>query len=457
MHVDDDVVVQKVEALFDLDRFEECIALAKRHLYSSEIEDLPLYNYIINAYANLEEYVLADKFCDDALKEYPNISTFLYLKSLILFAQNKRKSAKTYVENALSMDGNNARYLALLARIYFALNQTRKAKKIIDKALALESNDLDFQLLNSLILYHLDNEKEAEAIINTILKQDPFHEGALDLKQKVFSTKMSARKSILAQLLRQNPFDKSYQKDIKFITFYYRYVPVMMIVSICFVYLYNIIYIEALSPLKPLIFFGVSVTAFIGAQDKRFNIPFLLIVSTIALYFDDAKPATYIGIFFLVIIYNYFFYALWIWLRILFEAIKDKTAQLKSKNKNVLFYFLVSYSFYEEDEVDWYTLKRYYASITLMMMGSLASFLLYQQFGVINTPLKLLLTSIFFIVAIKSAKNLLLTTVYTFMTVLIINHFKCDGGIIYCFFIALLSVPIFLGVSNYIKYRKENE
>ncbi len=456
MHNTNPVEIEKrVEALFDLGKFQECIKLAQTYLYTSEVKQWILYIYIIYAYHNLKKYALADTFCDEALGAYPDIGTFLYLKALTLLAQNKVKSAQTYIEKALAMDANNADYLSLYADIYLQLNKHKKAKEMIDKALVLESNNLDFQLLDSIILYHLDKDKEAEIIVNNILKQDPFNEAALDMKQTAFATKMGSKKGILAQLLRQNPFEQKYQKDMKFIKFYYRYIPAMMILSMLLTYLANSI--EWLTPIKPFILPIVGITAFIGAQDKRFNIPFLMLVSSIGLYFDNAASSAYLGAFILVILLDYFFYGLLILARAMIEVFKEKVEHLKSENMDIFNYVLISYPFYEEGKVDKHALKRYYTTMGVLIVGSLATFFLYRVFEVSNTPLQLSLIVIFLIVGTKSAKNLLLTAVYIFMTVLIINDFEYTGDMIYFLFTVLFGVSIFSGISSYIKRRRENE
>ena len=96
----------------------------------------------------------------------------------------------------------------------------------------LDSNNLDFHTAYALILFELDQGKKAKEIILMTLEKDPFHQRALDINQGIFTSKLSEKKSILKGLLSKNPFDKDYQKNLKFIHFYYRYIPILMLFTI---------------------------------------------------------------------------------------------------------------------------------------------------------------------------------------------------------------------------------
>jgi tetratricopeptide (TPR) repeat protein len=448
-------ITQKIETLFDLERYTQCIELCMKHLYSSEVELHTIYNYLIFSHYNQKDYDKSLKFVNLAISDYPDIDTFLYTKALVLVALNKPKQALSYIKKALSSDSQNAKYYAIYAQILMNLKNSKLAKEMIEKAIELDSNNLDFHTAYALILYELDQGKKAKEIILMILEKDPFHQRALDIKQGIFTSKLSEKKSILKGLLSKNPFDKDYQKDLKFIHFYYRYIPILMLFTIGLSYLFHS-YRKEFGFLEfwgTLLFFIVGT---IGSRDWRFNIPFIAIMIAINMYFTRASTASYIGILILAPSLSYMMLGLSYFIEASYQNLKEKNKLLKKNNINRLTYFIYQYPFEEDKKIDTKALKNYYISIMILIVTSLILFYLYPQMSNEYKFLKIPLIISFLIVAVMSAKNFLITLLYTFLTIMIINNFDCNNGAGWCLFTAFFISPIFLAIYNYMTKRRDD-
>ena len=275
---------EKLDALFEIGRYDKVIQECIEKLTNPENDQEALYHYILASFANKTEYENLLKFSEEALGKYPYKSDFLYFKSKAYLNLKKLKEAVECIKEALKIDSNDADYHALYAQILLEAKKYPEAKKKIDQALEIDSSDLNYHLTNAVIIYMLDGTRIAREIVDEVLEKDPQNENALYIKQSFFTQKAGERQGILKRLLLQNPFDKDYQSDLKFLKFNYRYVVAFMVISLgFFVSLHYFADIEKEGSLAILLFF---VIATIGSYDWRFNIPYIALSTGTLIFYE---------------------------------------------------------------------------------------------------------------------------------------------------------------------------
>ncbi len=450
-----DRFIEKLKVLFDLDKYDEVIKECMDNIYKKDRDKESIYAYLILSFLNKKDYKKADEFCKDALGEFPSSSVFYYYHSkTILYGFKSKEEAKEQILKALSLSPQTAIYHGQLCRVLAEQNRFVEAKEAINRALELDSTDLDLHIANAFCIYYLDGESVAKKIIDEVLAKDPHHEMALDIKQSLFTSKLKQKKSILKELLLKNPFKKSYQKDLKFIQFYYRYIPALMLLTIGLSYVLNsqraqFGFLETPSMILFLI------VAIIGSHDWRLNIPFIAVLYGINIHFTNLggiEISDVLAIVFLAPIFSYAMYAGFF----LFKGIKIEFIKKVQEVKNPVSYFLVTYPFEKNGRLDKQALKSFYVYTTLLMLGSLCIFYMYpelkEQFGF----LKYALIAMFFVIATLGAKNFGMNLIYIFVTLIVIKPSNAqDLGI--TLIAALFASVIFLTIKNLIRKKERKK
>ena len=450
-----DNIEKKLDVLFELEKYREVLELGYETLYSSKVEKELLYQYIILSHMNLEEYHKALEMCEEALGEYPGTSAYLYLRSKNFYYISSYKKAISDIEEALAISPNEPQYLAHFAKVLLMENNYIQAKEMIERALELDSSESEYHLTLAVVLYTLDGEKVAREIVDEVLAKEPHNLQALDIKQKYFTSKLKEKKSLLQNLLFLDPFDKESQKDIKFIKYYYMFVPPLMAFVLFLTYLLQSQRRE-FGFLEPFVFVGFVVLGTLGSKDWRLNVPFIATLVSFDAYFNLGKHGISFGevfyIAFQAVLFQFVFmgvYKLWRALKYKFET---KLEQQQNSSKNPILFFLFIAPFESYEEVDTKAMRTYYTRIPALVLLSLVLMYIYN-FYFQGIYFKIFLVVLFFITAILSVRNFLFALLYIFITILLINKFACDG-LVWCFVGALMLTPFFQGI--YHLTRKKN-
>ncbi len=448
---------KNLEVLFELGRYKEVLSLAYENLHNAETDQELLYQYIILSHLNSQEYEKTLEMCDEALATFPSESHFLYFKSKAYGYMDAYKKALQESRKALKMEPNKPRYLAQHAKLLFIRDRVGEARELIEKALELDAANSEYHLLRVRILYMLDDKKEAQKIVEDILTKEPHNEEALEIKQKYFTSKLSERKSILKNLLFLNPFNKESQKDIKFIEFYYRYIPFLMGAVVLISYLLQSNR-HQFGFLEPVAFVSFAIVATIGSNDWRLNIPFIATIIGFDAYFNLGSKGVSFGEVFYIIFQAVFFQFVFFGVFKILGGVKYllsvKLQQQKNNQRNPLLFFLFMAPFEKHEEIDYKAMKNYYTKVSLLMIFSLF-FIYFYTFYLQGFTIKAILIALFFIVATMSAKNLLFTWIYILSALAITKRFECDGifsCIFFAFFLSLV-FPIFYKLFQNFKNR----
>ena len=449
-------IEKRLEILFELEKYEEVLALAYENLQNVEINQELLYQYTILSHLNLQEYTKSLEMCNEALGTYPSEAVFLYFKSKAYGYMDAYKKALEESQKALEIEPNEPRYLAQHAKILFIQDKTAQAKELIEKALEVDATNSEYHLLHARILYYIgDDKKIARGIVEDILAIEPHNEEALEIKQKYFTSKLKEKKSILKNLLFINPFSEESQKDIKFIKFYYRYIPFLMGVVILISYLLQS-HRHQFSFLEPVAFISFAIVATIGSNDWRFNLPFIATIIGFDAYFNLGSRGIDFGEIFYILFMATIFQFVFIGVFLLFKGLKYslsvKLQQQKNNQRNPLLFFLFLAPFEKHEEIDYKAMYNYYTRVPLLMLFSLVLIYFYI-FYVQEFYFKIVLIVLFSVVATMSARNLLFTWIYLLSVLVLINRFECNG-IFSCMFTALFLSLVFPMLYNFIRSMK---
>lgn len=451
-----DNIEKRLEVLLDLAKYEEVLSLAYENLQLQDVEQALLYEYIIVAHLNLENYLQSLEVCNEALGLYPELSPFLYYKSKAYTYMSAYKDATVALQEALTLEPNNAGYLAHYAKILLMRNKSIEAKEQIEKALKIDANKSEYHLLLAKVLYMLDGKRVAREIVDEVLAKEPHNAEALDMKQEYFTSKLKEKKFILKNLLFLNPFDEESQKDIKFIEFYYKYIPILMGVVILVSYLLQSNR-HQFGFLEPFAFLGFAVVGTLGSKDWRFNVPFIATIVSFDAYFNVGSRGIDFGEAFYIIFQATLFQFVFMGAFKLFGGLKyrfkTRLQQQNNNKRNPVIFFLLIAPFERYEEIDTKAMKHYYKLVPLLMVISLLFIYIYN-FHIQNIYFKIALILLFFYTAIESAKNLLFTVIFIFGVLLLINKFTCDG-IFYCLFFALILSLIFPMLYNFARRFKK--
>lgn len=447
-----DDLQKKLNVLFELDKYEEVLSLCYENLYAKEADKYFLYEYIIISHINLKDDKQALKVCDEALGFYPSSGAFLYYKSLSYYNLSLYKQALVDVKQALDTDANSARYLALYAKILLQQDKYIQAKEAIEKALEIDSSKSEYHLTLAIILYMLDGKKVASGIIDEVLEKEPHNEMALGIKQKYFTDKLKERKSILESLLFLNPFDKSNQRDIKFIKNYYKFTPIFMLLTLISSYLLQSNRLE-FGYLESISFMMFVVSGVLGSHDWRINMPFIAVVVGFDAFNNLGSKGIGLDEVFYILFQAVIFHFVFKTAILLFDAFRysllTKFQQQKNSGKNPLVYFLFINPFEKYEELDADAMKRYYVLVPSLIVFSLILDYVYM-FYFQNDYFKIALIFLFLFTATLSAKNFWITILYIFMAVIISKELNCDGCIATFIASALVSF-VFVMLHNFVR------
>ena len=446
-------IEKRLEVLFELGKYKELLSLTYENLESSEVDQELLYQYIILSHLNMQEYEKSLKMCNEALGIYPSEAVFLYLKSKAYGYMDAYKKALEESQKALEIEPNEPRYLAQHAKILFIQDKTAQAKELIEKALEIDATNSEYHLLHARILYYIgDDKKIARGIVEEILAKEPHNEEALEIKQKYFTSKLKEKKSILKNLLFINPFSEESQKDIKFIEFYYRYIPLLMGVVILISYLLQS-HRHQFGFLEPVAFVSFAIVATIGSNDWRLNLSFIATIIGFDAYFNLGSRGIDFGeifyILFMATIFQFVFMGVYLLYGGLKYNLSVKLQQQKNNQRNPLLFFLFLAPFEKHEEIDYKAMYNYYTRVPLLMIFSLF-FIYFYTFYLQGFILKVVLIVLFFIVATMSAKNLLFTWIYILSALAITKRFECDG-IFSCIFFAFFLSLVFPMLYNFVR------
>lgn len=424
-----DNLEKRIEVLFDLDKYEEVLPLAYENLYAKDIDKELLYNYIIISHLNLKEFKKALEVCDEALGEYPSSSVFFYLRSKNYFNISSYKNATKDIKEALELEPNFAKYLAHYAKILLFENELTQAKKTIEKALEIDANETEYHLTSAMILYVLDDEKMAHAIVDKVLEKEPHNISALDIKQKYFTKQLKEKKSILKNLLFLDPFDEENQKDIKFINYYYKLLPPLMVFVLSLTYLLQSSRKE-FGFLEPFCFIGFAVLGTLGSKDWRLNIPFIATLVSFDAYYNLGSRGISVGEMFYIVFQAILFHFVFKGVFVLFKSFKYKFTtrleQQQNNNRNPLIYFLFKAPFENYEVIDSKMMKHYYTIIPVLIVTTLLLIYIYM-YHYEHLYFRVFLTLLFIYTGIKSFKVFWILVLYIFSVILITNSFQCDS------------------------------
>ena len=279
-----ETILKRAEVLFDLQKYDELIALAYEHLYREEEIEGVLYAYIIAAHFNREACDEALRVCDEALQHYPNDPHYLYFKSKALLCLNRHNEALEVMEAVLRAAPNDPEYLRHHAEILFWKGRYFRAKEEVERALAHESGDAASHLLLARILYMIGGEHVAREIVDDVLAREPHNEEALIVKKELFTSTLAEKLKFADTLLLLNPFDKESQKELRFTRWYYRYIPWLMVTVTVGHSLWAEGYGTGLTWLHSLVAVSFFAVATVGANDWRFNMVFIGVNMLLSLY-----------------------------------------------------------------------------------------------------------------------------------------------------------------------------
>lgn len=282
-----ETILKRLEVLFDLQKYDDMIALAYEHLYREEEMQGVLYAYIIAAHFNREACEEALKVCEEALGYYPNDPHYLYFKSKALLCLSRYDKALEVMGAVLRASPNDPEYLKHHAEILFWKGRYFWAKEEVEKALAHDAGDAAAHLLLARILYMIGGEHVGREIVDDVLAREPHNEEALAVKKEFFTSTLAGKMQFAKALLFLNPFDKESQRDLRFTQWYYRYIPWLMAI----VTVGHALWIEGygadltwMHTVVVAVFFAVAT---VGANDWRFNMVFIGVNMLLSLYAEN--------------------------------------------------------------------------------------------------------------------------------------------------------------------------
>ena len=433
-----DNIEKKLDVFFELGKYSEVLELGYETLYSSKSDKELLYQYIILSHMNLEEYHKALEMCDEALGEYPNIGTFFYLRSKTLYFISSYKKAISDIEEALRVSPNESHYLAHYARVLLMQDNYIQAKEMIERALELDNSVSEYHLTLAVVLYMLDGQKVAREIVDDVLAKEPHNLQAIDIKQKYFTSKLKEKKSLLQNLLFLDPFDKESQKDIKFIKYYYMFVPPLMAFVLFLTYLLQSQRRE-FGFLEPFVFVGFAVLGTLGSKDWRLNVPFIATLVSYDAYFNVGRHGISFGEVFYIVFQAVLFQFVFMGVYKMFSALKYKfetrLEQQQNNKKNPFLYFLFTAPFEKYEVVEQEVMKRYYITVPILAFTSLL--LIYvNMYQYEHLYLKVFVVLLFIYTGIRAYRVFWILVLYIFSVIFVTNGFICKG----CFLTLMLSV-----------------
>lgn len=189
--------LQRLRAAYDLERYDEAIAMAVQIIASDNPDREDGYHILIRSLILQGRLDEALEYLNSASGYFPHEPYLLYLRAEILRRQDKPKEALKVIEEALSREPNAYEYHHLRSTLLLDLSRPVDAKRAIDQALLLEPYSPDILCTLAIITYTLDNTIIACEIIDHVLAHHPHHKEALSLKSQICSTTLSIKNTLL--------------------------------------------------------------------------------------------------------------------------------------------------------------------------------------------------------------------------------------------------------------------
>jgi len=220
--------LQRLRAAYDLERYDEAIAMAVQIVASNKADREEGYHILIRSLILQGRLDEALEYLKSALGYFPHEPYLLYLKAQIYRRQDKPKEALKIIEEGLRREPNAYEYHHLRSKLLLDLSRPVDAKRSIDQALTLEPSNPDLLCTLSIITYTLDNTIIACEIINHVLAQHPHHTHALSLKSQICSSTLTVKNNLLRRILSADPFHEVSHQEYRSIRRYYQIAPVLM-------------------------------------------------------------------------------------------------------------------------------------------------------------------------------------------------------------------------------------
>jgi len=220
--------LQRLRAAYDLERYDEAIAMAVQIVASNKADREEGYHILIRSLILQGRLDEALEYLKSALGYFPHEPYLLYLKAQIYRRQDKPKEALKIIEEGLRREPNAYEYHHLRSKLLLDLSRPVDAKRSIDQALTLEPSNPDLLCTLSIITYTLDNTIIACEIIDHVLAHHPHHSEALSLKSQICTATLSVKNTLFKRILSQDPFDSYAHNAHRHIRRYYRIAPALM-------------------------------------------------------------------------------------------------------------------------------------------------------------------------------------------------------------------------------------
>jgi hypothetical protein len=267
--------LQRLRAAYDLERYDEAMAMAVQIIASDNPDREEGYHILMRSLILQERLDEASGYLNSALGYFPHEPYLFYLRAEILKRQDKPKEALKVIEEALSREPNAYEYHHLRSKLLLDLSRPVDAKRAIDHSLALEPSSPDLLCTLAIITYTLDNTIIACEIVNHVLAHHPHHNEALSLKSQICSATMSIKNTLLKRILSQDPFDSHANKEHRNIRRYYRIAPPLMGLYLLYAFIISLGGWEEGKSVQGSLLLLLSLYVW---QDWRLSFPFFAVV-----------------------------------------------------------------------------------------------------------------------------------------------------------------------------------
>jgi tetratricopeptide (TPR) repeat protein len=152
-------------ASFFINEIDKNLNKKNGFLYLIKLEMMVYSN--INDKEELEKSLI---FADTSIKNFPNITEFLNIKSIILAELGKKLQALQYINHALSLDSENTDYMSNKALLLFEMKKKDEAMETIEIAIGINPDDLDLRENKRYIEYYEDIDSYTDQTYKEIEK-----------------------------------------------------------------------------------------------------------------------------------------------------------------------------------------------------------------------------------------------------------------------------------------------
>jgi len=160
--------LQRGIQLFELSRYEEAI----KYL-TEDIESWTARYYLALCYYNLGSYTKSQDLADNILSENPDNEGVFFLKAQIAIAQDKKKEALSFINQAIEINPYDADAFALKAGIYLRLKKYDVGLEMVNEALQLKPTNSYALNIRAQLLTKLERIEDASKTVEDILLENP--------------------------------------------------------------------------------------------------------------------------------------------------------------------------------------------------------------------------------------------------------------------------------------------